>query len=138
MDTTTKNQQSKDSLSWNDSLMIGIPEIDKQHKILLVLFDELISLSKEEDNSDKILTLLKELQRYSIYHFNSEEEIMHRENLPNLELQIEQHNLFKKRIAEFMIGQNYKNRVLLNQISIFLRKWIIVHISDIDTKTLKH
>ena len=131
------NNQSINKIHWNDSLVIGIPEVDEQHKILLDIFNELISLSKEEDYSDKILAELNELKRYSVYHFHTEEEIMHRENLPNIELQINQHELFKKRITKFMIDNEYKNLVLLNQITTFLRKWLIGHIIDVDAKTLK-
>jgi len=37
-----------------------------------------------------------------------------------------------------MIANNYNNRVLLNQIITFLRKWLVVHISETDAKTLKY
>lgn len=132
------NDQSNGSIGWNDSLMIGIPEVDEQHKILLGLFHQLTSLSDGEDNRDKILELLNELKDYSNYHFKTEEEIMQRDNLPYLELQMEQHELFKQKISKFIIDQNYNNMVLLNQITLFLRKWLIVHISNVDARTLKH
>ncbi len=130
--------ETKNSQSWNDSLLLGIPLVDKQHKILISLFDEIISVSKEDDSEDKILPLLNELQRYTIYHFNTEEELMRQKNLQNTELHLKQHNLFKKKIDDFIIAHNYKNIVLLNQIILFLRKWLVTHISDIDSSTLKH
>lgn len=139
MNTTAKDEQSKDSQSWNNSLLLGIPVVDKQHKILIALFDEIISINKEEENNDdRILSLLKELQRYTIYHFDTEEELMRQENLQNTELHIKQHDLFKKKIEDFMIAHNYRNIVLVNQVIVFLQKWLIVHISDTDAKTLKH
>ena len=136
MNTTTI--ESKNSQSWNDSLLLGIPVVDKQHKILIALFDEIISVSNEGDDEDRILPLLNELQRYTIYHFDTEEELMRQANLQNTELHVKQHNLFKKKIGDFMIAHNYKNIVLLNQIILFLRKWLVTHISDIDSSTLKH
>ncbi len=38
------NNQSINKIHWNDSLVIGIPEVDEQHKILLDIFNELISI----------------------------------------------------------------------------------------------
>jgi len=138
MSTTTIDKQSKESQSWNDSLLLGIPVVDKQHKILIALFDEIISISQEKNESEKILPLLNELQRYTIYHFNTEEEFMRKGNLQDMDQHVKQHDLFKKKIADFMIAHNYKNIVLLNQITVFLRKWLVVHISDTDAKMLKH
>lgn len=137
MSTTTTDQLPKESQSWNDSFLLGIPLVDEQHKILIALFDEVITISQEENNSEKILPLLNELQRYTHYHFDTEEALMHQENIQGIDFHIKQHTLFKKKIADFMIANSYKNRVLLNQIILFLRKWLVVHIRDTDSKTLK-
>jgi len=138
MSTTTTDKLPKESQSWNNSLLLGIPLVDEQHKILIALFDEVISISQEENNSDKILPLLNELQRYTHYHFDTEEALMQQENIQGVDFHIKQHSLFKKKIADFMIANNYNNRVLLNQIITFLRKWLVVHISETDAKTLKY
>ncbi len=130
--------ESKKNQSWNDSFLIGISVVDKQHKRLIDLFDEIISVSNEDYDEDRILLLLNELQRYTIYHFNTEEELMRQANFQNTEMHLKQHNLFKKKIGDFMIAHNYKNIVLLNQIILFLRKWLVTHIRDIDANTLKH
>jgi len=97
MSTTTTDKLPKESQSWNNSLLLGIPLVDEQHKILIALFDEVISISQEENNSDKILPLLNELQRYTHYHFDTEEALMQQENIQGVDFHIKQHSLFKKK-----------------------------------------
>ena len=99
--------ESKKNQSWNDSFLIGISVVDKQHKRLIDLFDEIISVSNEDYDEDRILLLLNELQRYTIYHFNTEEELMRQANFQNTEMHLKQHNLFKKKIGDFMIDEKY-------------------------------
>lgn len=130
MDSTSES--SKDSISWNNSLLLNIPIIDNQHKTLFKLFDELILLDKEEDKDNKILPTLIELQRYSIYHFDTEEALMREANWSKLEIHLSQHKLFKNKCNEFIFEYNYGNKVLVEQMVLFLQKWLIIHISEVD------
>jgi len=126
-------ESSKDSPSWSNALLLGIQEIDNQHKIFVSLLDKVSSINMEEDNKETILPLLEELQRYSVYHFNSEEALMRKANAPDMDRHIKQHELFKKKCDEFVIAYNYNNKMLVEQMLLFMRKWLIIHISDIDS-----
>ena len=86
-------------------------------------FDKLLLLNQKEDNEEereaKILSELNGLERYTVYHFNTEEELMHEANWEYI-------------CKEFQIAYNYKNKVLLEQMVLFLRRWFIMHISEVD------
>jgi len=119
---------------WNDSYLLNITQIDKQHKIFFKLFDELLVLNNQIDKDDEIKDFIVELQKYSINHFRTEEALMRNAAFPGMELHIIQHDLFIRKIDEFMIAYNYKNPILLGQMITFMRKWLLMHISDEDSK----
>jgi len=129
----TRNQTSVFQ-TWNESFLFNIEIIDAQHKKLFEIFDEILLLSKEQDSSIKLLEVIEDLQNYAQYHFHTEEDLMAKANSPDSELHIIQHEFFIKKMKEFRIAYNYNNSVLLNQIVIFMRKWLLMHISEVDGK----
>lgn len=125
---------SLNTQTWNESFSLNIPVIDKQHKKFFAMYDELTLLNNDEKNETEILPLLNEMIRYAIYHFNTEEELMRQADSPEQELHMRQHELFRKRCDDFQIAFNYKNRVLVNQMVGFMRKWMVTHINGVDAK----
>ncbi|MFT3754297.1 MAG: hemerythrin family protein [Paludibacter sp.] len=127
---TIKNSQH----SWNDSYLVNIPLIDKQHMKFFKIFDQLYALSTEEDNYDKLGSFIDELDRYTHIHFKTEEALMRKANTPDYELHLLQHSIFLRKIEEFKVAYSYKNTVLHQQMINFMRKWFLMHISDVDSK----
>ena len=60
-----------EKLSWNDSYLLGIPEIDLQHKKLLSLADDMYEIVNGDEDSLKVnlSKVLKSLTDYTVYHF---------------------------------------------------------------------
>ncbi|BEG97902.1 bacteriohemerythrin [Bacteroides sedimenti] len=115
--------------------LFDIPVIDNQHKHFFEIFDNLILINQKENEDEResdILAELNELQRYAIYHFNTEEQLMQEANWKYVEQHIMQHMVFKNKCLEFQVAYNYRNKVLLEQMVLFLRKWFIMHISEVD------
>ena len=129
----SSSESSKESQSWSDALLLGISDIDNQHKLFVSLLDQVSSINMEKDKKETIMPLLEELQRYSVYHFNAEEELLRKANAPDVDRHIKQHELFKKKCDEFVIAYNYNNIMLVEQMLLFMRKWLIIHISDVDS-----
>ena len=119
------------SQSWNDSFLLNIDVIDQQHKKFFDIFDLILSLNKNEDVV-RVSTVIDELQDYAKYHFKTEETLMQNANVANMELHIVQHKFFIDKIKEFTIAQNYNNPVLTDQIAVFMRKWLLMHITETD------
>lgn len=120
--------------TWNDSYLVNIPLIDKQHMKFFKIFDQLYALSKDEGNYDKLYDILDELDKYTHIHFKTEEALMRKVNTPDYELHLLQHSVFLRKIEEFKIAYSYKNSVLHQQMINFMRKWFLMHISDVDSK----
>lgn len=119
--------------SWNDSFLLNIDVIDNQHKKFFELFDFILALNKSKDAVELSL-VINELQDYAQYHFETEETLMHNADSENFELHIIQHQFFINKINEFTIAQNYNNPVLTTQIVVFMRKWLLMHITETDKK----
>jgi len=126
--------QTNDNQVWTDRYLLHIDTIDKQHIKFFELFDVIMFMSKNEDNNIGLKDILVELQNYTDYHFRTEEVLMQRANSPGYELHVIQHDFFRNKINDFLIAYNYNNLVLINQVVIFMRKWLLAHISDMDRK----
>jgi len=119
--------------SWNDSFLLNIDVIDNQHKKFFELFDLILALNKSKD-AVKLSSVINELQDYARYHFETEETLMQNADSESFELHIIQHQFFINKINEFTIAQNYNNPVLTTQIVVFMRKWLLMHITETDKK----
>jgi len=119
--------------SWNDSFLLNIDVIDNQHKKFFELFDLILALNKSKD-AVKLSSVINELQDYAQYHFETEETLMQNADSENFELHIIQHHFFINKIKEFTIAQNYNNPVLTTQIVVFMRKWLLMHITETDKR----
>ena len=65
-------------IEWNDEYLLGILEIDNQHKKLLSLANELYDIASGDGEKYKLQMsiVLKKLTDYTVYHFSSEEAFM--------------------------------------------------------------
>lgn len=120
--------------TWNNSYLLNIPLIDKQHMRFFKLFDMLLALNKEVDKDFQILEVIEELEKYTNTHFKAEEALMRKANAPEYDFHVLQHELFVKKVADFKVAYSYKNSLLLEQMISFMRKWFLIHISEVDGK----
>ena len=122
------------SESWNSTYMLDIEIIDTQHMKFFLLFDKIQMLNKNPDSYSEISEVLNELEKYTHYHFNTEEALMRKAQTTDYDQHIAQHKVFIEKINDFKIAFNYQNSILLEQMITFFRKWFLMHISEIDRK----
>jgi len=120
--------------TWNKSYLLDISMIDKQHAKFFMLFDKLLVLNKKKEFPEDLSPLIDELEKYTKIHFQAEEALMRKARAPEYEIHLTQHDIFKKKIEEFKIAYKYNNSELLEQMIIFMRKWFLMHIAEVDGK----
>ena len=120
--------------SWNVLYELDIPAIDRQHMHFFKIFDKFNALDHINLDYDVIKTYIDELEKYTKMHFQTEESLLKMSNYVEFGQHVEQHQIFTKKIDEFKIAYGYGNHLLLEQIISFMRKWLIVHISEVDRK----
>ncbi|QGU00008.1 Hemerythrin domain protein [Candidatus Syntrophocurvum alkaliphilum] len=66
-------------IKWKKEYELGINQIDEQHKKLFEIAGRAYAVLKDEfriDKYDDIANILEELKNYTIYHFETEENLM--------------------------------------------------------------
>jgi len=119
-------------LEWSDSYLIGIRQFDEHHKHLVSLLNITFDGITTNAPKDELGAVLDELVDYSIYHFAAEEHWMREQHFPGLELQMQDHAGFIRRIADIVrdyhSGKSNVDLVVLN----FLTDWLVEHILEKD------
>jgi len=121
-------------IQWSEDFVIGVPEIDNQHKALVEKLNNLVDTYN--DNPEKIRDALDFLIDYALLHFETEESFMEQYNYPGLEEQIEEHRKFTKTVNKFvddflMMGATPE---IAKRIEEELIEWIKHHILNVDKK----
>ncbi|AWK51411.1 bacteriohemerythrin [Clostridium beijerinckii] len=114
----------------------GIDFIDEQHKVLFEIADKTYNLLKNDfalDKYDKIVALIEELQNYTVFHFNAEEEYMKSIHYKRMFTQKIEHDAFVKRIKDVdfkKIDHNQDDYII--SILQLLNDWLTGHIFEND------
>jgi hemerythrin len=117
---------------FTQNLVIGIEEIDGQHKAIFNFFNELydsIHNKTEGYNLEKAFFFLKD---YVVFHFSREEEYMQKYSYPEYEYHKSQHEHFIEQLEqkqrEFLLaGESVKIELL-----VWLYFWFKKHILSVD------
>jgi len=113
---------------FDDKSILGIPEIDAQHKIWFGYINE---FERNKNPKDALI----QLEVYSIVHFSLEEKYFKLFKYEGAAEHIKIHEGFKKKLEKFK--SQIEDEKLVKEIGVFLRQWIIEHIRKIDRKYVK-
>ncbi|OGV33246.1 MAG: hypothetical protein A2020_05900 [Lentisphaerae bacterium GWF2_45_14] len=129
-----------DFFVWETRYETGVELIDRQHKKLVSIINDLYSglHSKYKDKSEAFAKAAKDAVDYVRTHFHDEEEWMFETSYPEIESQKEWHRKFievlLKKTKEFDEGRTYSAFEFLK----FLKEWLISHIAIEDKKFRFH
>ncbi len=115
--------------------LIGVPEIDDEHKRLFELIGEVdTALKTDSDSISTAMALLNELKQYAVTHFAHEEAYMESIHDPELERQQKEHQSFVDKVNSYRFSditdENAKELIL--ELLEYLSKWLIGHILGSD------
>lgn len=65
-------------IRWNESLAIGVGEIDEQHRELVQQFARLLDACEQGKGGGEVTAMLEFLDRYAQRHFSDEEALQRR------------------------------------------------------------
>lgn len=117
---------------WKEDYLVGIKEIDKQHKMIFDIANrasEILHKAKETDEYKVSERIVNELKEYTIYHFYTEEEYMLSINYKGIFWHKMEHENFIKRINSIKIKdlQNNQERYVTEILELII-SWITKHI----------
>lgn len=123
-------------MAWNESLSVGVDQIDEQHKELFKRVDQLFEAGKNQKAKEYIGELLDFLDDYTKKHFQEEEQYMQRIQYPEYNIQKRMHTEFIEKLSA--LKKDYAESgadilVILNANQMML-DWLTKHISIHDKK----
>lgn len=121
-------------ISWSNSLLIGIKQIDLHHKTLIELINKVYFSLVSNVSDEKITEIINELLDYTIYHFNTEEYLMESNGYPNLLQHKKEHEEFCTKLYTLRAAFLTKSQRPEKELIVFLKDWLYNHIrvSDVD------
>lgn len=123
---------------FTDDCIIGIEQIDNEHRYLFSLIEKGMTLLHNEylaDRYEKVKELLDELDSYAETHFAHEEAYMEQIRDPELIRQRMQHTIFRDKVRDFMfhdIESEDNQQQVLEDLMEFLARWLYHHILGSD------
>ena len=121
---------------FTDDCLIGVEEIDEEHRELFRLVGEVQDLLDDKWSNDRyseICDVIERLKEYAAQHFRHEEEYMEKIGHPELDMQREQHAQFCKKVNEVDLksAEDNQQRFISDLLS-FLVNWLYKHILGSD------
>jgi len=121
-------------VEWDDSLSVGVPFIDEQHKRLIEIINKLDMACKQGQAREVVGQLIHGLGEYAIYHFAAEQDQMRLTEYPEMAAHVAEHQAFIKKLMEIDSKFKSSNVLLSSEILLFLRNWYLDHIRLVDRK----
>ena len=120
---------------FTEDCMIGIPQIDEEHRQLFQMINEAIALSQEDGDFGFVgKNLLSKLKEYAQTHFAHEEAYMEQISDPELSRQQKEHAAFVEKINSYQDTDwtASGSAQVVNELLTFTAKWLYRHILGSD------
>lgn len=129
----SSGQEGKiDFIKWNPRYEIGIPLVDEQHKHLVELcarLHESVLNTDRNGQRESLIIALKECVEYVNTHFSTEERLMKNAGYKGFAAHKARHEEFTKKILSTARELESKSFMGARKFVMFLRDWILSHIS---------
>lgn len=113
-------------MDWKTNCLIGIPEIDEQHRQLFDCIDRLENAKDEHQRELAVFYVIDELKDHARINFAVEEIVMRLFDYPGLEAHVAEHREFTARLEA--LGKIELNHDVHAEAGSFLRGWLTHHI----------
>lgn len=120
---------------FTEDCMIGVDEIDAEHKKLFELISNVDKALKGNENAiENAVLLINELKQYAVNHFAHEEAYMEKINDPELNRQKKEHATFVEKINTYNfsdVTEESAKEIVLELLE-YLSRWLMGHILGSD------
>ncbi len=117
---------------WSSDYETGHLEVDRQHRRLFELVNELHDAMAKGHGREALEPALKALAAYTLEHFATEEALMREMGYPNLERHRNQHQVLASQVDELLLRFSKGYLTLPSTLSRFLADWLKHHIREED------
>lgn len=128
------------ALTWDDSLELGVLEIDDQHREVFRFFEKLSDACQRGQGEGVLEEALTFMEDYIEHHFSSEEALMLQYHYPKLPEQREQHAILRHEIEVLRSRsrEGEHGQELAMAVDRQLVRWLIKHIRSFDREMAEY
>lgn len=121
-------------IEWNESLSVGVKEVDVQHQKLIALINELNDGMKQGKGKDVLGGIISRLSQYTVTHFSYEERQFEKFGYTDAEAHVAEHKKFVAEIGTFEKDFKEGRLGVTLRVMSFLSDWLKNHIQKTDKK----
>ncbi len=121
-------------ITWNDTLSVNVAEIDRQHRNLIAIINELNDAMRLGKGKDVLGKIVNSLISYTATHFKTEENYFAQFGYPDTEDHKKEHAAFVQKVLSFKEGFEKRELSLTIDVMSFLSDWLKNHIMGTDKK----
>ena len=128
------DKKQKKLFKFSNSFSVNVDDMDNEHKGIFNYINQIHKAIVENDSNQKILNILKDLDDWTINHFDHEEKLMQSINYDGLALQKKLHTELLNKLKENINKLESGEEIDLIKLMVFLKNWLVNHIMGIDKK----
>ncbi len=123
-------------IAWDDDWLIGIDDIDNDHKKLVKMIQQLFGAIITSQGDEYVKKIFLELIDYTSYHFQREEGIFTEHHYPALE----EHKQLHRELIQAVLDrsktliEHCESAETIDELFEFLKHWLVDHILEEDFK----
>lgn len=128
-------------VKWKDAYSVGYELFDQQHKELIDLINEIGELVKDntvdhDSLYDEANEIIGKILNYTVYHFESEEEIFEKSGYALSQEHKDEHVIFVENVKVLVsdLNEDVDVKAVVLKIYETLVEWLIKHILNTDKK----
>jgi hemerythrin len=130
----------KNKIEWDESLSLGINEIDEQHMMLIYRLNELSEALDKEEDIDVLYKTFNFLIDFTDYHYTAEEKILLENNSSRYDFHKGKHDEFLntlRKLCQSLLDDGVTPE-LKNQVNVYIVAALINHIKGIDQELVQY
>lgn len=117
---------------WKDEYSVGVESLDDDHRKLLNLINNFQTAVHYKTGEVFEKEAFNEVISYTKYHFEREEKMMQEAGYADLEAHKDVHRAMVAKIDEFLLDYEKRGHEALEDVSLFLKDWLVKHINGTD------
>ena len=117
---------------WDEKFNTGIEEIDRDHKMLVDLINDLYEAMQDGSGGALLLPVFSALKHYTETHFEREERFMVDCHVPDQARHLREHKQMVVKLADLENRHRRGEAAISLQTLSFLRDWLKNHICVVD------
>jgi hemerythrin len=122
-------------VQWSNSVSVKNDEIDKQHKKLFDLLNNLHDAMTEGKGRQVVGNTLQGLFDYTRTHFIYEEDLLKKMSSPKYASHKAEHDQFVLKVMKLNREYQEGNGTITIEVTAFVKEWLVKHIQGVDQES---